>query len=71
MLSNEELKKIIVGLQMDLIRANIPRGHCPYTYYSTSKKSSCDYDNDIDCYECMRQFLKDKMEDIIEEVNKL
>ena len=58
---------------MDLIRANIPRGHCPYAYYSTSKKSKkdCDYDNEIDCYVCMRQFLKDKREDINEEVNNL
>ena len=29
----EELKEMIVDLKMDLVRANIPSGNCPYAYY--------------------------------------
>lgn len=65
----KELKEMIVNLKVQLVRANIPRGHCPYAYYSTSKKKerSCD----IDCDQCQNEFLKDIEKDIREEVDKL
>ena len=71
MASIEELKKIIVDLRMDLVRESIPRGHCPYAYYSTSKQKDREGCDDIDCSECMRNFLSDKKNDIIQEVMQL
>ena len=32
----KELKDIIVDLKMDLVKANIPSGNCPYAYYPVS-----------------------------------
>ena len=56
MASVEELKRMIIDLKVDLVRANIPRDNCPYAYYSTSKKSNRDC-NGLSCRECTRKFL--------------
>lgn len=75
MASKKELKEIIVDLKMELVKANIPKGHCPYFYYSTSKHISSSefdcYSADWDCSECTEQFYKDKKEDIEKYVNNL
>lgn len=70
MASVEELKRIIIDLRMNLVRANIPRGNCPYAYYSTTKQKDRG-DCDIDCSDCMRKFLGDMRKDITEEVMRL
>lgn len=71
MASVEELKKMIIDLRMDLVRANIPRGNCPYAYYSTSKQKDRENCDDISCSECERKFLIDKKNDIREEIMQL
>lgn len=65
----EELKKMIVDLRMDLVRATIPSGHCPYGYYRRENPiSSC---NDVSCNACKEIFLKGMAKDIKEEVAQL
>lgn len=72
MASEKELKEMIVDLKMELIEANIPKGHCPYFYYSTSKKCHAEVNcNEVECDECQRQFYNDKREDIEKYVNNL
>ena len=71
MASVEELKEMIIDLRIDLVRANIPNGHCPYAYYSTSKQKNRENCDDIDCSECKRKFFKDKENDIRAEVMQL
>ena len=71
MVSVKELKEMIIDLRMDLVKANIPYGNCPYAYYSTSKQKDRENCNDISCSECKRKFLIDKEDDIREEVMHL
>ena len=71
MASEEKLKRIIIDLKMDLVRANIPYTNCPYAYYSTSKQKGRANCNDIDCSECKSKFYKDIEEDIKKEVEQL
>lgn len=67
--SVEELKNIIVDLKMDKVMMSIPKGHCPYAYYSISNPfSSCD---DIDCNTCGNVFLENMRKLVIEKVSKL
>ena len=64
-----ELKEMIVELKLDLINANIPYGHCPYTYYQPSTKhGDC---GEIDCDKCRYRFMEDMERDIRKEVRKL
>lgn len=65
----KELKEIIVDLKMELIEANIPRGHCPYSYYSPieGRKIDCS----IDCNDCRQLFMNDMEKVIREEVKML
>lgn len=63
-----ELKEMIVELKMDLIRANIPHGHCPYVYYDPSVNIDC---NEVECDECRRIFMENMEKDIRKEVKKL
>lgn len=56
----EELKEIIVELKVDLAKASVPNGHCPYAYYPGMKHDSdCD-----DCNKCKREFFQ-KYENIV------
>lgn len=71
MASEKELKKMIVELRMDLVKANIPYGNCPYAYYSTSKQKDRENCDNISCNECKSNFLNDIREDIIKEVKQL
>lgn len=71
MASEKELKKMIVDLRIDLIDSNIPYGHCPYAYYSTSKQKGRENCADISCSECRRNFLEVMREDILKEVEQL
>ncbi len=41
------LKEIIVDTKMNLVKAVIPDGHCPYAYYTLE-----DDDDDRDCTNC-------------------
>ena len=67
--TTEELKRIIVDLRVNLVDATIPKGHCPYAYYSSlMKPDNC---NDIDCYECHTLFLRKMEEKVKEEVDRL
>lgn len=48
-----ELKERIVELELDLVRAQIPKGHCPYAYYMTQERpEECD-----GCDECQERFM--------------
>lgn len=63
----EQLKEIIVELRLELIRANIPQGHCPYAYYyGVEQEGDCD-----DCNECKRKFFEKYEMKIRQEVEKL
>lgn len=33
-----ELKEMIIDLKLDLIKAGIPQGNCPYAYYQADNK---------------------------------
>lgn len=69
MKTNSELKEIIVRLKMDLLKMQIPRGYCPYTYYTpiNGKKISCI----IDCDKCWEDFMNRREEIIRAEVRSL
>lgn len=59
----KELKEIIVKLKMDMVKATIPNGHCPYAYYHIDEDDAdrnCD-----DCNQCKKDFFN-KMRKIIE-----
>ena len=65
----EKLKEMIVDLRMDMVRANIPSGNCPYAYYHRENPiSSC---NDVSCNECKEIFLDGMRKDIEKEVAEL
>lgn len=56
----EELKEMIVELKVDLAKASVPNGHCPYAYYPGIKQDGdCD-----DCNKCKREFFE-KYENIV------
>lgn len=62
----EELKDMIVDLKIDLVKANIPKGHCPYAYYPIEKPiSNCDGDICEDCkknfFNIMRKAIEEKV----------
>lgn len=66
MVTIQELKEIIVNLKIDLMKANIPNGHCPYAYYySVEQESDCD-----DCDKCKREFFEKYENKIRQEVEK-
>lgn len=64
-----ELKEIIVELKMELLKANIPKGHCPYSYYKPTAERKIDCS--IDCDACRWLFMQDMEKDIRAEVEKL
>ena len=69
MASIKELKEMIVDLRVDLVRANIPKGNCPYAYYDKENPiSSC---NDVSCSECKEIFFNGIKIDIEKEVAQL
>lgn len=65
-----ELKEMIVDLRLDLIRARIPYGHCPYAYYQPTTKRDIDC-NEVGCDKCKRIFMEDMENDIRKAVRKL
>lgn len=65
----KELKDIIVDLKMDLVKANIPSGNCPYAYYH--RENPIEDCNSVSCEECKRIFLDVMRKDIEEEVQAL
>ena len=67
-----KLKEIIVELKMDLIRADIPTGYCPYTYFYYKPSAERELDcNTISCDKCRKIFMQDMEKDIRAEVEKL
>ena len=62
----KELKDIIVDLKMDLVKANIPSGNCPYAYYH--RENPIEDCNSVSCGECKRIFLDGIRKDIEKEV---
>lgn len=67
--TTQELKRIIVDLRMDLVKETVPKGYCPYSYYSSvTQPVNCDY---IDCDECRTLFFEKMEENIREEVEQL
>ena len=51
----EELKEMIIELKVDLAKAQIPQGHCPYAYYPGIEGGCV---ADIDCGRCKREFFE-------------
>ena len=67
MATAEELKEIIIGLKVDLAKANVPYGHCPYVYYPSIKQDGeCD-----DCNKCKREFFEKYESTVRANVEKL
>lgn len=65
----KELKEMIIDLRMDLVKANIPSGNCPYAYYSIENPTGdC---GSVGCNECKKIFLDKMRSEIIEEVMQL
>lgn len=65
----DELKEIILKLKMDNLKIQIPKGTCPYTYYtpSNNNKINCI----MDCNECWYTFMERREEIIRAEVRNL
>lgn len=53
-----ELKEIIVDLKVELHKANLPYGCCPYRWFGnpTNKELDC---NEVGCDECKRTYFDD------------
>ena len=51
----KELKDIIIDLRLDLVRKNIPGGHCPYAFYN--RVNPIEVCNSVGCDECKRIFM--------------
>jgi hypothetical protein len=49
----EELKEIIIELKVDLAKARVPYGNCPYAYYP-GINGECREDGD--CSVCKQEF---------------
>lgn len=65
----EELKNIIVDLRMDLVRANMSSGNCPYAYYH--RENPVEDCNSVSCGKCKRIFLERMRKDVESEVQAL
>lgn len=65
-----ELKEMIVELEMDLIKATIPDGYCPYAFYPIGNKDresiKC-----RDCDKCTETYFEEYEEMIKKKVRKL
>ena len=64
----KELKEIIIELKMDLVKANIPYGNCPYAYYP-GIEGECSAD--ISCTKCKQEFFEkyeNKIRAIVEQL---
>lgn len=65
----KELKEMIIDLRMNLVKANIPSGNCPYAYYSIENPAGdC---GSVSCNECKSIFLDKMRSEITEEVMQL
>lgn len=64
----EELKSLIVGIKMEVIKLSMQKGNCPYAYYSMEQITSCD---DTNCNECKKDFMSRFRKDIEENVKNL
>lgn len=68
----ELLKERIVDLEVALVRAKIPKGHCPYRYQKISQLKWEDIDcHNVDCDDCQNTFYENLKKDIVEKVSKL
>lgn len=69
MASISELKRMIVNLKMELVEAQIPKGHCPYTYHTALSRYMKDCT--MDCDKCRERFMLTMKNRIEKEVEKL
>ena len=68
-MTKAQLKEVIVDLKMQLVKASVPQGHCPYSYYSVPNPiSDC---NSIDCSACHEIFHDNMRKIITAEVAKM
>lgn len=63
----EELKEEIVDLRMQLVKANIPDGNCPYAYYTIEGATGPCHD----CDKCKQNFMESMRKMIEEEVKNM
>ena len=63
-----KLKEMIVNLKMELIEKKVPKGHCPYTYYTQVSRRNVDC---TDCDECRREFIEEIEKNIRKEVENI
>lgn len=66
----ERLKEIIVDLKVALRNSYIPKGHCPYAYYSVEGAKDIDCDS-FDCDLCRREFMELYRKQVKKEVESL
>jgi len=65
----KELKDMIVDLRMNLLREEIPRGHCPYFYYPIENAAGeC---GNVGCNACKMLFFQAMRKEIEKEVKAL
>lgn len=68
-LTKAQLKEVIVDLKLQVVKASIPQGHCPYAYYSIQNPiSDC---NSVDCTTCNNIFYDNMKKHIVEVVDKM
>ena len=65
----DRLKEEIINLRMLLIETHMPKGYCPYTYYSPSvgRIINCD----MNCERCRKAFMVDMEIQIRKEVENI
>ena len=63
-----KLKEMIINLKMELIEKRVPKGHCPYTYYTQVTRRSMGCTN---CVECRREFMEYMKKNIEKEVDDI
>ena len=64
-----ELKEMIINLKMQLVKTQIPKGHCPYTYNTALSKRMKDCT--MECDKCRERFMAVMRKKITKEVENL
>lgn len=64
-----ELKEIIIGLRMDLLKTKVYKGSCPYSLYAPAQGRKVDCS--IGCEKCREIFIRDMQKVIEREVENL
>lgn len=57
----EKLKELLVESRLKIVKLQVPKGHCPYSYYGPTLPDDLHIDCadfDFDCSDCKENFMK-------------